>query len=372
MSSEQSDIGVDFMPIADSGSPTAQRVPIALVLIAAIFASLGFLYSFLITLSILGLALSLFNIRFRTKELLILLLPLVLGILYFAISRSGYNTFISFKYYFGFWIAYLFFILYRKDLSGRHLLFVFLVLTAIEVLALNQPWFAISWRQGVLEGDNPHFATQYFGFYQRPFGVAFNPTMSSVLGVVLAERSFAAPGTTARGRVAYLILGLLIPIVYMAATGLVVYIAALLATRRSAYAWISLPVLLVLLFVAMQGFLEEAYSKLTIDALRILIEYKVEDFGRYLLPTSDCQRWFGEVACAGTYPLAYDDIGWLPFIFDMGIVAVTLYFLIAIAHLNRFNALPLFLVFLGSWHYPVAFSAVGQFVVAGLLLNKID
>ena len=64
------------------------------------------------------------------------------------------------------------------------------------------------------------------------------------------------------------------------------------------------------------------------------------------------------------------DFGWLYLISSFGFVGLAILIIFTIFNLNRNNALPISLLFLSTFHYPVLFFCIGQFIFAILLNNS--
>ena len=229
-------------------------------------------------------------------------------------------------------------------------------------------------------GNYPDFTvhishrTQYFGFYQRPYGLGGSyAETSSLIGILLTylliQRQKASTYLTLASIAAVLLC--------MSGTGyafmlLYFVVAALL----SAYRLVIWPLVIIAAAVPFAVTFVPGFSdasplwKISAPYIGYLIKSKF----LLLIPIQQTKfEWFsiffGRIELMRRQPLTWTDFGASTLIDAFGIAGLMLTFLTTAVHLNRKNAIPLAFLLLSMSHYSALFSQVGQLVFCIFLLT---
>lgn len=126
------------------------------------------------------------NIKISYLDPIIIIL-LILWLCFKTQQSSTNASFVLFRYYFGFIFFYIFFKTVNVKLNFNILLLIISSCIVIEALLVNTilppsllPNYPTSTR-----GESFSFETQIFGFYQRPYSIGGNASVTGTLVVIL-------------------------------------------------------------------------------------------------------------------------------------------------------------------------------------------
>jgi MFS family permease len=229
-------------------------------------------------------------------------------------------------------------------------------------------------------GNYPDFAahishrTQYFGFYQRPYGLGGSyAETSSLIAILLSYFDIVGWRLSKRLKGA----SILSVLILMSGTGLSFLIFYLIITLlRSKYRSVVWPlcfaVLLIPLFVTLlPDFSDQSPAwKISWHYIYFLLQHKFKMLKIAEIGATDWYvLWFGNYEALRYEPLTWSDFGAGTLIYTFGFSGLALLFATFLAHANRLNVIPIALMLLSMGHYSAMFSQVGQLVFCIFLLT---
>jgi hypothetical protein len=276
------------------------------------------------------------------------------------------NAYVLLRYwqvYFGFLIFYLFFYLNNTTISIEKISLLLSVMVIAEAILINTviPATAMlnipSSDGGLLDG---HY-TNYFGFYQRPYGSCANPSMTSTLLVVLY--TLALQKNTK---------WLIISAVFLSGstTGYMLLVIAYFIKNPLSIRTILYFALIIFLAIIFSRADEYFAYRISPIYLLTIVEYTIEQFFALLKP-DDYSLLIGINYLVDGEPIFQTDNGWAPFFFTNGLLICAAYLLTPFWKGSFPQKAPYLIFLIGAIHYPAIFSLPGQVIFALLLSNRI-
>lgn len=330
-------------------------------------------------LIIVALILFLNRLQYDKFDVLILLLILIfLSLKLFEDSIP--SSLLTLKYFLGFWVFYL---LFRQNFNSLKINFNFLlisisVILIFEAILINTILPATFWPNFPKgpEGELEHMGL-YFGFYQRPYGIGTNASITTTLIVclLLIRDKVHIPDSMVSRFATFM--SVIAVIISLSGTGfflLIMYyvLKKLKFIRIAMTLLLSLSFFLIIFLVLPKGELYEGLYKISPEYNGFLILLKSEQiFEAY---SSNYNLWdllLGKKWIIGDPMPLGGDFGLLNFIVYGGIITILLHISIIIKRLNRLNFLVILILLVGAVHYAAIFSTPGQIIFSFCLaLNK--
>lgn len=311
----------------------------------------------------------------------LLLMYLLLAILFFA-GKSFFETDIlvsieSFKYYFGFIVFMMFFYSSSNKIHNNLvlLLVVLFVSIFVEYFIINynllpqEYWFNVTNSDGIL--SHPQTEGE-----MRPYGIGKNATITATLLVsfyvhIMTEVNYKYL-TNFKIKLIITILFLISIIFLRSGTGYFLtiiafyFIFANTLLKKIIYGLI-FGIIFGIIFYIIESNLE-GFSRFSLSYVEYLVVFKSEQIFVTLLPQdyTIVNFLFGALNQRGFT----NDIGWVPFFYSVGLFGLSLYLIILLWGINKYNKKSIFILLLGAWHYPAIFSIPGQILFAYLLSRR--
>ncbi len=344
----------------------------ALCVYTAIFASY-------ITTSIPSLLLALFlsllavhHLRLEWKQGLVLFV--ITG--YFisgCLLASNVLVFLKdFRFFFGFLIYYLFLVLYKIDRVLDVKLFRFICYSIVLEAVLINTFIDPSWMPNFHlspSGSTGEY-THLLGWYQRPLSFAGNTSMSSTVLIVLyLVIDVVHPGHLSRKDAFFLFISICL---LSSGTGIFLYLIVMVVRICNQGGNIFAAKLVELSCALLVLGDIYGFQRLSIEYCGQILTIKVAEVVNAITHNyhSPLLLFFGHEMIAYT-PSTSSDFGWLTFMTESGILGIVVFFLSMIllsrGSILKLFKLPMFILFIGSLHYPGLFSQGGQLLFAFML-----
>lgn len=283
----------------------------------------------------------------------------------------------SYKYYFGFTIFLLLFYSSSNKINNSliFLLFIFLISIIAEYFIINYQLLPIEYWFNVtnMDGTLSHIQTEGD---MRPYGIGKNATITATLLVsfyvhIMTEVNYKYL-TSFKIKLVITILFFISIIFLRSGAG---YFLTIIAFYFILANTLSKKILYGLIFGVVGGItfyiIEsnlEGFSRFSLSYVQYLIDFKIEQVFVTLLP-QDYTMFnflFGALDQRGFT----NDIGWVPFFYSVGLFGLSLYLIILVWGINKYNKKSIFILLLGAWHYSAIFSIPGQILFAYLLSRR--
>lgn len=312
---------------------------------------LGLLGAFISPISALSyFSIFLHRLTLNNKDLFLLFSLIYFLIMKLIISTADFFQSLNFiRFYFGFIVFYLIF--RSLKLSLEKFFIIFIVAIFVEVILIN---FFIDPRMMPNFPSGASFS-HFSDGYQRPYSFAGNASVASTLLVVLAliyaKNLFQN------------ILVFIGVVIFSSGAGMVAYLLSLV--RRISLLSGVMAVFLLLLTIFFYD-LPIIANKFNVNYINFLIYFKLDQINDAVGDYSTFYLMVGSVdkALIGGYG---SDFGWLYFFQGFGIIGLIFIFWLVFLSINRKNALPVLILLVLTFHYPVIFFLAGQIIFAFIL-----
>ena len=263
-----------------------------------------------------------------------------------------------FRFYFGFFVFYIFF----KSGEGfpfRRFLLLLLIIIPIEAFLINT---------FISPYDMPNFpneeATSHFnlGGYQRPYSFGGNSSVSSSLLVILLS---LVTMSTFRNYLAVICV-----FIFSSGTGFIVLLVSILLKRIKIIIIGSFSILLlvVLFHSDIISFIDGLGLKLNSDYILVIIDFKINQINVFFDGFSTFDYLFGNL---DSLEEGYGgDFGWMYFVSGYGIISFMILNLFILSKVTKGTFIPILLSILATFHYPVIFFLPGQIILGYLMAQK--
>jgi hypothetical protein len=309
-----------------------------------------------------------FKFKIYIKDLILIFFLLVY--LFFRVSQVSIEPLIYLStYYFGFVFFYLFFISTRIKVDLSRILYFFCLEILLEATLINTILPAKFWKNYPLfEEGSPHFVV-FFDFFQRPYSIGSNSTVTSTLLVILfiQVKQFASLSIWKEILVFFSIA------LCLSGTGLSLYFLYILSTKIK-FKFRDIFTLLTIVgacFIVIELLSTTDYSKFSSIYVNSLIELKLSQIDDYILKLNNLfQLFFGYNHKFKFDVITYNDFSLNDAFFNLGILGVLFYFFFIVSHISKFNKVSILFFVVAALHYGAIFNIFGQFLFGYLLSLK--
>lgn len=347
-----------------------------LTIIGFLFFSNYFFLGTAVPSYVLGIFIIIFHFK-KIKFNIFQIISILLLILYFffvsSLATHELNIFKNFKYYFGFvtFIIILQCTQFNFFLAKKYFKFLF-YLIIFESLLIN----TIINSKNFYVDYHPAF---YFNFYQRPASFGGNASVSSTL--IVCFFFFFEKYFNYKYKLLDFILFFLSVVLLFSTTGffLCILMIFLRLNNKKNYIlkFLLLIFILILIYISSlipqvlddENLIYENYQKISLDYFVYIINEKYENI-KYLFYDFNIfsyENLFGKNNILNITSTSGDN-GLVNFIQTMGYFGLLIFFLIIFSFSKKKNSATLFLLIVGSLHYPAIMSPIGQFFFAYILL----
>jgi hypothetical protein len=267
-----------------------------------------------------------------------------------SINATLWDSLITYRFHFGFFIFYLFFRNKTNRFDIKKLLGLMLLMVIAESILVNSLLDAASLPN--YSGSDITNSSHFSSDWQRAYTYGGNASVASVLLVAImayARPKFLVVSITG---VAVVMLG--------SGSGMLVYMAYFVYFSKNS---MKIFYLISALFVTLIASKVDFLYKISLEYMIIILEIKMSQ----VVEISSYMNGFELLSGTGSAMHTGGDFLWQSFYHVHGLLGLLLMILILFSHMNHFNRFPLMIIFLMTTHYFVLFSLPGQ-LIAGYLL----
>lgn len=286
---------------------------------------------------------------------------------------------ILFRYFFGWILAYYFFYCTGARIKMERLLLVFCCSVIVETILINTILPPAYWSNYPdLEVAWTH-KSAYYGFFQRPYSVGCNATVSSsILCLMLFYiESLRQNGIKLMSSKLEILAGFTL-ILFTSGTGLFLYmiywaykLRLFLKFRNIVLLAIGIVGIVSLTVYAATLETDTTLSKISSTYLQFLWDFKSEQVNDVLKTLQNTSFIIGDNYSNAKDLLLWNDFALNDLLNSLGFVGILVLLLFSIFNMNRINWVIILAAILGLFHYGGIFSMVGQLIFSySLLLNK--
>lgn len=315
------------------------------------------------------------NLRF-TPSILVFLGAVTFYFLIVAARTDLITSIMSVKYFFGSLLMLFFFASKNYEVDFGRVALVISIITIAEAFLVNtvlSPELLPNYPKD--EGGNLAHPGLFWGWYQRPYGIGTNASVTAgTLVVLLSMRNVGDDrGAYKVGKIDIVVF--ISILVCLSGTGFAMFALYYL------FCFASKPLLLLIL-AAVSSFVSlvaltvgakiELFEKISSTYFLHLLEYKNEQFEMSLVGKTDLLSWlFGNAWNARELVVLGGDFGWLNIMEYGGIFVLLMIFLILISTYNSMARPTIILLIISGFHYFSMFTLSGHIIIAYLLQRKL-
>lgn len=330
--------------------------------------------------AILYLLYKIMSFKFKIEDIFFLVSIIVWFL--FKVQQSEFQaSTVLLRYYFGFYIFYLFFNNINIDLDLEKLLFIICVAVLLEAVLINtiiKPTWLPNYPKAEM-GNDLVFETKILGFYQRPYSIGTNSTITSTLIMVLLFYSYSSfEKRIGKLSKITLILSMITVVILGSGTGYMLLLLFIIYRigpfRNSLYAIISclsIFILYYLIFIINIGSID-GLEKISSIYLQFLYDYKVSqvDDVKVELYSSYGQTLIGKQFENASELIIWSDFAWNNLLLCTGFIGLGITLLIFIFKTNKYNWVPISIFIVGAIHYGAMYALPGQLLMGYLFSSK--
>lgn len=328
--------------------------------------------------ALLFLFVNFMHLKFKIIDSVFLLI--IVGWFIIKCQQSSLSSaMILLRYYFGFYIFYLFFNNLKFKLNLEKLLFWMSIMVIVEAVLINTvlpPKLLPNYPKNEVVIDT--FKTQILGFYQRPYSIGTNSSISSTLLVLLlfSIEKYKRKGTVQISRKLMAISTFAI-VLLGSGVGYMLYLLFLVYKinpfKNILRTIISIFVILtiyILLFVVNIGSVD-GLEKISNVYMGFLYDFKAGQLQDTLAAfKGDTGFWLiGQKFDDPKDLIIWSDFAWENLFYCTGLIGLIITIIIFIVKANKHNFIPLVIFMLGAIHYGAMYSLPGQLLL-GYLFAK--
>ncbi|WP_295127442.1 hypothetical protein [uncultured Chitinophaga sp.] len=289
-------------------------------------------------------------------------------------------TLILLRYYFGFYIFYLFFNNYRYRIDLEKLLFAICIAVIIEAVLVNtivSPMYLPNYPKSSV-GGVMNFETRFLGFYQRPYSIGNNASITSTLIMVLvftidALKRSSGEKLTAR----QMILATVAVIMLASGVGLMIYflfwvfkIRPFKDVRRATFSILTILLIYLLIFGADIG-AQTGFEKISAIYINFLIDFKTMQVEDVYTQLKDVNGMFiGMEFFSPNELVVWGDFAWNDLFYCTGYLGLFITIGLLMIKINRLNKVPLLIFMLATFHYSAMYALPGQMLLGYFFSTK--
>lgn len=290
-------------------------------------------------------------------------------------------TELLFRYFFGYVLVYIYCQVTGAEINIRKLIIYYCYEVLIEALLINTILPANLWLNYPVSNGTMVHSTNFFGFYQRPYSVGTNATISSVILVflllyyeTLRKQNLVGPlGRKIDWMAALTIFS------FVSGGGIVFYLfywgyrLNLYTQWRNAIGLLLfIGICIGITFYASTLEANHALSKISSSYFEFLLEFKQNQIEDTILVLNRDSWYIGANYTAyDEAPLLWNDFSIRDLTHSLGLLGLLGLWIFLFSHMNRFNWIIGALAFLSTFHYGTIFALPGAIIMAyGLSLDK--
>ncbi len=319
------------------------------------------------------------SLQFKIQDLFFLTIIIVWFLLKIQQSDLRACT-ILFRYYFGFYVFYLFFNNINISLKLDKLLWIICGVIVLEAVLINTI-LPIQYLPNYPKDGFGNFVaeTKILGFYQRPYSIGTSSTITStlVMFLVFYVFGFSKNKNIDKSR-KLLIFSVFTVVILGSGTGYALLLLFLVYKigpfKNKVSAIVSVGAILLiyyLIFIADIGSLD-GLDKISAFYLEFLYNFKVNQIEDviYVLRSVPNQLIIGRAFNDAKELIIWSDFAWLNLFECTGYVGLFVTIFIFIFKIDRFNNIPILVLLVGAIHYGAIYSLPGQLLVGYFMSSR--
>lgn len=319
------------------------------------------------------------SLKFKIQDLFFLAI-IVLWFLFKTQQSDLIACTILFRYYFGFYVFYLFFNNINISLKLDKLLWIICGAVVLEAILVNTVVPIRFLPNYPKDGLGDFIAeTKILGFYQRPYSIGTSSTITSTLVMVLIFYVFGFSKEQSIDKSRNLLMFSIFSVIILGSgTGyalllmFLVYKIGPFKNKISAIITVGAILLIYyLIFIADIGSLD-GLDKISAFYLEFLYDFKaiqIEDV-IYALESESGQFIIGRAFDDPKGLIIWSDFAWLNLFECTGYMGLFVTIFIFLFKTNRYNYIPILVFLIGAIHYGAIYSLPGQLLVGYFMSTK--
>lgn len=318
-------------------------------------------------------------VKFKFIDLI--LIALLFFFIVIKTSQTGFQTcMVLSRYYFGFILFYLMFNNININLKLDKLLFIICSCVLIEALLINTI-LPVDFLPNFPKSDSGDFmgTTKIFGFYQRPYSIGTNSTITSTLIMVLVFHIFGFAKDAYNFSSNKLLLFSSFTVAILGSgTGyflLLLFVIYKLRPLKNIILTIISAIFLFLLYYFIFIFdigSFDGLDKISSFYIQFLIDFKKEQIEDvlYILRSNTMQIFFGRIFESPKDLVIWSDFAWLNLFESTGIFGIFFTLFVFFRKTNMQNYIPVLVFLIGALHYGAIYSLPGQILIGYFISNN--
>lgn len=317
-------------------------------------------------------------IKFKVQDVFFLGI-LITWFCFKSVQSDFYSTLVLLRYYFGFYIFYIFFNNLNIHIKFDRLLLIICVVVVLEAFLINTI-IKPEWLPNYATGDlgELNFETKILGFYQRPYSIGSNSTITSTLVMVLLFYVFAFSKNLYNRSKKLLYFAIFTVLIIGSGTGYMLLLLFFLYKIKpfknafnSAIAISFIILILYLIFVFDVGSID-GLDRISAVYLDLLYQFKLFQYEKVMLDlrTNSLQLMIGKQFSTSSELIIWSDFAWNDLFYCTGYVGFYITIIILLFKTNRFNVIPVLVFVLGAIHYGACYSLPGQLLLGYFLSER--
>jgi hypothetical protein len=294
-------------------------------------------------------------------------------------SQTGFTeAAMMYAYYFGWLIAYYFFKATGATIKLDRLLVIFCLCVIVEAVLINTIIPASYWPNYPDLKEAAGHKTAFFGFYQRPYSIGNNTSVSST---ILCLMLFYMESLRKKNIIKIMnpkleALAFIALILFASGTGLIIYLFYI-AYRMNLFSKKNFPLLFlfILIIICLSNYESKnidysnrsILSKISSDYLNYLFEFKKNQIDKTVFTLQRSSMIFGNTSTKQSI-LIGSDFAILNLFYCLGISGLLSLIIYLVIKHNKLNSIIILVGILGTFHYGAIFSLFGQLLFAYTLI----
>jgi len=288
-----------------------------------------------------------------------------------TLNISLWDSFLLWKFYFGFILFYIFFRISKYQIDYRLLFILTCIVSVIDFTLINSI-VPIGLMKNVPGGELNVSAQELKGAYYRSYGLGSSPTVSATIVVVLLASIFYHQRRKYKD--IYTLFAIAPLIMFGSGTGFVLFLIFLFMRYKLFKGWkLFFGALIFVIFVMAITFIDQnenggLLSRMSIVYYNFLFDFKMEQIAEVItkIHISLIQALFGYNYKPDEGLRIMSDFGWLDMLETWGYIGPALLWIFVIVK-KKLKDPPVFLLMISALHYPGLFSIPGQIIMSALL-----
>lgn len=288
-----------------------------------------------------------------------------------ALNIPPFDSFLVFKFYFGFILFYIFFKISKYQIDYKYLFIITCIVSIIDFTLINTV-IPIETMKNIPGGEMNVAAKELKGDFYRSYGLGSSPTVSATIVVVLLTSIFYYQREQFKDK--YIYFSIVPLLMFGSGTGFFLFFLFLFIRyklykgKKILFGILILIISIIILTLVDQNENGGLLSRISVVYFNFLIDLKAEQINEVLvkIDNSIIQTLFGYSYKPDEGLRIMSDFGWLDMLETCGYAGVILVWIFVIVK-KKIKTPAVLLFMIGAFHYPALFSIPGQILIGALL-----